>query len=209
MKVFLITAAFAATVLVVHGELFSFSAITTNEKEGSAQHTGEAQLRMDVASLSAGQVSLIFTNAGPAPSVISSIYFDFAPELSLSLAAIDNGTGVDFQTRSGKSRNLPAGKDLDNIFISDLSVTAKSPSPKKGINPYESLALVMNYDTSYDLLAALENEELRVGLHVQGFAGGYSESFINVHLHQDAVPEPGTTTMLLIGGFVLRWLRIR
>jgi len=102
-----------------------------------------------------------------------------------------------------KPKNLPAGKSMDNVFISDLGVTAKNPRPKNGLNPYDSVELAISYDDSFDLLGALENENLRVGLHVQSFAGGYSESFVNV------IPEPGTVPMLLVGGFVLHWRKAK
>ena len=202
MKYLLVTAVFIASTWVARGESLSFSAITSNDTGGYAQSVGESQLFMDVVSLGSGQASLVFTNAGPEDSFISSIYFDFFPELSLSLAAINNGNGVEFQSFHVQPKNLPAGKRLDNVFISDLGVAARYPSSKKGINPYESLELIMNYDGSYDLLDALGNEELRIGLHVQGFAGDYSESFISV-------PEPSSIPLLLVGGFALRRLLIR
>jgi hypothetical protein len=209
MKHLLFIAALAASTWVARGELFAFSAITSNDISGHAQSAGESQLYMNITSLGTGQASLVFTNAGPEASAISGIYFDFIPELSLGLATINNGYGVDFQTIPVKPKNLPGGQTLDHVFISDLSVGAKSPRPLKGINPYESLELIMNYDASYDLLSALGSEDLRVGLHAQSFSGGYSESFINVNSNQEAVPEPGTIPLLLVGGLILRRLQIR
>jgi hypothetical protein len=208
MKHLVVIVALAAAALAAHGELFSFSAITANDMNGCAQSTGESQLYMDVTSLGTGQASLVFTNAGPEASAISGIYFDFIPELSLSLATINNGYGVDFQTSPVKPKNLPGGQDLDPVFICDLSVGAKGPGPLKGINPYESLELIMNYDASYDLLSALGSEYLRVGLHAQSFSGGYSESFINVLSDPHGIPEPGTIPLLLAGGLILRRLQI-
>jgi hypothetical protein len=205
MKRFLVTAALSATVWVAHGQLYPFSAITINDPDGFAPAAGETQLYMGVSLLGGGQASFVFTNAGPESSSISLISFDFAPEINLELSSISNGYGVDFVTGSGK--NLPSGKDLDEIFISALSVEARKPTPLDGINPYESLELLMSYDGAYDLFGALENEDLRVGLHVQDFAGGYSESFINVPEYQDVIPEPGTFSIMLIGGFALRWFR--
>jgi hypothetical protein len=46
--------------------------------------------------------------------------------------------------------------------------------------------------TFADILAELTNGDLRIGLHVQGFTGGGSESFVN-----NPIPEP--TTALLFG----------
>lgn len=208
MKILVLAAALTASTFAAYGELFAFSAITSNDTNGYAQATGESQLYMDAVSLGTGQVSLTFTNAGPEASVVTAIYFDFAPELNLSFAAINNGTGVDFQLGPVKPKNLPGGQDLDNQFISDLGITAGNPKTRRGINPYESLELVMDYDDSYDLFGALENETLRVGLHVQSFAGGYSESFINETFSDPYnIPEPGTIPLLLGGAFILHRIR--
>ncbi len=206
MKYLLVVAVLAASVLIAHGELFGFYAITSNDSSLSAPSVGESQLHVDMAATGKGQVSFVFKNTGPEDSVISNIYFDFAPELNLRLSAIHAGPGVAFQVDSVKPKNLPGGRGMDNVFISDLGVSAKKPSPKNGLNPCDSLELIMDYDSSYDLLGALENNDLRIGLHVQGFAGGYSESFVNL---TPTVPEPGTIPLLLIGGFVLRRLKIR
>lgn len=203
MKYLLITAVLALSSLTARSELFTFYAISSNDSSGYAQFVGESQLYMDVTLLGMGQVSLVFENSGSENSVITQIYCDFAPELSLNLVAINNGDGVEFQTNPVSPKNLPAGQGMDNVFTSDLAVSSKNPSPQNGINPYDSLELIMSYDDSYDFLGSLGNGALRVGLHVQGFEGGYSESFVS------AVPEPGTLPLLFVGSFALRWLRIK
>ena len=76
-----------------------------------------------------------------------------------------------------------------------------------GINPDESLEIILSYSTAADFVDALINDHLRIGLHVQGFAGGYSESFLHTYTGEDSVPEPGTMTLLLAGLFVLRQVR--
>lgn len=189
--------------LTARAELFSFYAITSNDPSGYAQSVGESQLYMDVTLLGMGQVSLVFTNAGTDAAVLSRIYFDYFPELNLSLVAINDGNGVEFQAGKINPGNLPAGRGLESIFISDLGVASQNPAPKKGLNPYDSLELTMAYDESIDFLGALGNEDLRIGLHVQSFEGGYSESFVNV------IPEPGTLPLLFVGSLVLRWVRIK
>ena len=209
MKHLLVTATLVAAVLAARGELYSFTSITANDPSGFAPSAGESQLILDVSSTEEGQVSLVFSNSGPAQSAISQIYFDFDPDLKLELATIINGEGVAFKPVQGKGETLPAGKDLDMAFLSDFSVVAKNPKPVEGINPYESLELVLNYDDAYDLLDALANETLRIGLHVQAFTGGYSESFVNKPTHQEVIPEPGTLSILLTGAFILRWFRKR
>ena len=203
MKHLLIVAALILSSLATRAELFSFYAITSNDSSGYTQFVGETQLYMDVTLLEIGQVSLIFKNDGPEDSVVTRIYFDFLPELNLSLVAINDGNGVDFKATPVNPKNLPAGRGMESIFISDLGVAAENASPKHGINPNATLELIMNYDSSYDILGALGNEDLRVGLHVQSFESGDSESFVNV------IPEPGTLPLLCLGSLALRWLRIK
>ena len=203
MKHLLVAAILVASALVARAELFAFCAITSNDSSGYAQFAGESQLYMDVTLLGTGQASLVFTNTGPEDSAVSCINFDFVPELGLNLVAINDGNGVEFQASLTSPNNLPGGQRLNNAFISDLSIAAKNPGPKNGLNPYDSVELVISYDDSYDLLGALENENLRIGLHVQSIAGGYSESFVNV------IPEPGAISMLLVGGFALYWRKAK
>jgi len=101
MKHLLVAAILGVSALVARAELFAFCAITSNDSSGYAQFVGESQLYMDVTLLGTGQASLVFTNAGPADSVVSCIYFDSVPELSLNLVAINDGDGVQFQKSPG------------------------------------------------------------------------------------------------------------
>lgn len=181
-------------------EWFGFSAITANDPSGFSQYVGESQLRMEVVSDGAGQSRIIFVNDGPEESSLSQIYFDFTPEINMSVVRIGNIEGVSFTAEDIKPNNLPAGNSIFPTFGSDLAVGADKPAPKNGINPGESLELIMSYNSSYDIIAALGNEDLRVGLHVISL-GEYSESFVNV------VPEPATLPLLLSGTIALRWLR--
>lgn len=203
MKYLLTIAALAISPLVTYAELFPFYAITSNDSSGYAQFVGESQLHMDITVLSSGLVNLEFINSGTENSVVSRIYFDFTPELNLNLVAINDGNGVEFKASQVNPSNLPAGHSIASIFSSDLGVAARNPSPHYGINPSDSVELIMSYADSYDFLDSLENEDLRIGLHVQSFDGGYSESFINV------VPEPGSLPLLFVGSLSLRWLRVR
>lgn len=157
---------------------------------------------MEVVLYQEGQIRVIFVNDGSEDSSVSQIYFDFSPGINLSLAHIGNGEGVSFTSQHVRPNNLPSGKSIFAAFESDLAVGAKNPASKNGINPGESLELIMNYNSSYDIIAALANEDLRVGLHVISL-GAYSESFVNV------VPEPATLPLLLSGTLALRWLRIK
>lgn len=183
-----------------YAEWFDFSAITANDPSGFSQYVGESQLHMEVVQYAEGQSRFTFVNEGPEESSVAKIYFDFAPEIDLNLARIDNADGVSFTALGGAAGNLPGGNAIFATFDSDLAAGAEKPAPKNGINPGERLDLIMSYNSSYDIIAALASEDLRVGLHVISL-GKYSESFVNV------VPEPATLPLLLSGTIALRWLR--
>lgn len=185
-----------------HAEWFDFSAITANDSSGFSQYVGESQLRMEVVLYEEGQTRITLVNDGPEESALAQIFFDFSPEINLSLVSIGNFEGVSFTSRNVKPGNLPGGNSLHPAFGSDLAVGAANPGPKNGINPGERLELIMSHNSSYDIIGALANEDLRVGLHVISL-GEYSESFVNV------VPEPATLPLLLSGTVAIRWIRIR
>ena len=202
MKKLLIAGIIGLLLPAARGAWFDFSAITANDSSGFSQYVGESQLHMEVVLYAAGQIRVLFVNNGSEESSVSQIYFDFSPESNLSLASIGNIEGVSFTSQNVNPNNLPSGKSIFAAFESDLAVGAANPAPKNGINPGESLELIMNYNSAYDIIGALSNEELRVGLHVISL-GQYSESFVNV------VPEPATLPLLLSGTLALRWLRIK
>jgi len=66
-----------------------------------------------------------------------------------------------------------------------------------GVNPDESLTIIYDLagisSTFADLTGELKNDNLRVGIHVQGFISGGSESFIV------ETPEPATFGLLALG----------
>lgn len=202
MKKLLLIASLGLLLPVVHADWFSFYAITENDSSGFSQYVGESQLHMEVVLYDEGQVRVLFVNDGKEDCAVARIYFDYSPEISLSLAGIINSDGVYFTDQHTNPNNLPSGKSIQSVFINDLAVGAANPSPKKGINPGESLELILDYDSSYDIIDALANEDLRVGLHVISL-GEYSESFVNV------IPEPATLPLLLSGTIAMRWLRLK
>ena len=202
MKKLLIVTVVCLLLPFSHADWFDFTAITANDSSGFSQYVGESQLHMEIVLNESGQIRILFVNDGPEDSSVSQIYFDFTPEVNLSLVSIGNVEGVSFSARNVKPKDLPGGERIFAAFGSDLAVGAENPAPKNGINPGESLELIMNYNSSYDIFNALENEDLRVGLHVISL-GVYSESFVNV------VPEPATLPLLLSGTVALRWMRVR
>lgn len=176
---------------------YGFYNITNNNAADAA--IGEAQLFMDVTDYGGGQVLFTFNNIGPAASSITDIYFDDdVPLLSFSNFVYFTG-GVSY-TMNATPTNLPGGNDPLYHFSSNYDYDSSTPVQPNGINPAESLGLIFNYTDSYtinDVLASLADTSFRVGLHVQGFASGGSESFIDNPPTPPAVPEPGS--MLLLG----------
>jgi hypothetical protein len=164
----------------------------TNNNPGDAG-IGEAQLFLDVASYGVNQVLFTFTNTGPSASSITDIYFDDDVPLLDFSDFIYPTSGVKFTVGASPS-NLPGGNDPLYHFSSNYDYDSASPVQPKGVNPGESLGILFDYANGHsygDILAAMNAGTMRVGLHVQGFATGGSEAYINT------VPEPAT--LLLLG----------
>jgi hypothetical protein len=81
-----------------------------------------------------------------------------------------------------------------------------------GVNPGERLGISFAYASgkSFDNVdGELSLGDLRIGIHVQGFDGGGSESFVNLPPSETPpIPEPATVAMLLAGLGIVGW-RVR
>lgn len=168
----------------------SFSCITNNNAGDCTIATSQLSVTLDA--LGTDQVRLQVSNDGPSASVYSRILFDGT--ILSGIAAITNGAGVDFADAS-PGGVLPGGNGNPINFTTDLEAEADNPKPQNGIGPGESLTLDLDIETGFDfqdVVDALADGSLRIGMHVQSFASGGSESVLNV-----PVPESGT--LLLLG----------
>ena len=205
MKTKILTIGFLASVLVFCVALsgfayqYGFDNISNNDVGDAA--IGEAQLFMDVTAAGSNQVLFKFTNVGSAASSITDIYFDDDIPL-LTFAGFTQSAGVAY-SEGASPTNLPGGNDPLYHFSANYGYDSDSPVQPEGVNPGEWLGITFtlnNATTFNDVIAALAAPTFRVGIHVQGFATGGSEAFINdpkVITPYNPVPEP--TTLLLLG----------
>jgi hypothetical protein len=182
---------------------FGFGCITNDVAADC--NAGEAQLQVDVtAGPGANQVSFQFTNSGPNASSIADVYFDDGT--LLGIASIVNGAGVSFSVGASPP-DLPGGNGISPAFVVTAGFSADSNPPVQpnGVNPGETLTIIFDLQgggTLADVLSELGTGELRIGIHVQGFSGGGSESFVNT-------PEPGAALLIVAGALGLGLARRR
>ena len=193
---------------------YGFGNITNNDVVDAG--IGESQLFVDVSGDPLDTQALFtFRNVGPLASSITDVYFEDGT--LLGIASIDNSdSGVSF-SKEASPPDLPGG----NAMLPPFNVTAcfladSDPPPVgNGVNPGESLGILFNLvngKTFTDVIAAINqgftgpivaDQSLRIGIHVQGFVGGGSESFI-------MTPEPGSLLLGSIGiGMVIARCRKR
>jgi hypothetical protein len=177
-----------------HALSFGFGAITANSIADPG--IGESQLSVDVTSVGSGQVSFVFNNAGPEASSITDVYFDDGTSLLSGIAIGNESSGVSFSLFATPG-NLPGRNNASPSFAttSDFSADSNSPVQPNGVNPGEYLQILFNGDFD-ETSAALGDGSLRIGIHVQGFTDGQSESFVN---RGTPVPEPATILLISVG----------
>jgi len=165
---------------------FGFSDRTTNNTGNVL--TGESQLFLDITdamggeSGSATQALFKFSNVGPNASSITQIYFDDLdsnPFLKSIVSITDSGSGVAFEVPKNIG-NLPGGNNFDEDF--SIEPSSDGGTAPNGVNPGEWVSVLFNLNpgkTLSDVFSAMTSSALRVGFHVQAFANGGSEAFMN------------------------------
>ena len=171
---------------------------------------GEAQLTVDVTDSGGGTVLFSFSNAGPSASSITDVYFDDGSLLALAVVINDLVAPgiVDFE-QGASPGNLPAGNNADPDFNTTAGFNADSnpPTQPNGVNPGEVLGILFTLQAGQaydDVLSELTDGTLRIGIHVQGFASGGSESLVN-----NPAPEPALFGLLALGAGALACARAR
>jgi len=199
-KILAALALFAGFSVMAHAESYSFACISNNNVANCA--AGAAQLRVDVLSYGPSQALFQFYNIGAAASSVTDIYFDDGT--LLGIAQVNNSSGVNF-SQGAAPPDLPAGNNVDPDFMTTAGFNADSNTPVSinGVNPGETVGILFNLQSGQSFsnvnnalsLAGVPGG-LRIGLHVQNFNNGGSESFINV---ATPVPEVSQWLMLLLG----------
>ena len=166
--------------------------ITGNNPVNAA--AGEAQLWLGVYDVTEVdgvlQAEFVLKNDNPTgPEVmmrINDIYFDDGTLEYLS--DVDNNpfgwSQVVFFVYPGNNDNLPGGENLVPPFETTEHWTAQPGTPRpqrNAVGPHEAVGIVFEMTPGFtfdDLADALDTGALRIGIHVQGFSDGGSESFV-------------------------------
>lgn len=198
------------------GPTYSFTQIAESG-DGAAELAdgliGESQMFVEILDL-AGQVEFVFSNIGPEPSSITDVYFDDGT--LLGIASIDNTLGLVEFSQYATPPELPGGNNLAPPFVTTTGFSADSNPPAQplGVNPGETLGITFDLKAGGvfdDVVGELASGALRIGIHVQGYASGGSESFINDGIFDPGgeVPAPGALILGGIGAGLVSWLRKR
>ena len=188
---------------------YSFVNITNNNAGDAA--IGEAQLSVELFDLGTG-TQFVFSNSGPEASSIADIYFDDGTtaifNAPMLLGNIDNtDPGVSFAPFATPPV-LPGGNAVSFSVTAGLSADSDAPVQPNGVNPGETVGITLSYLGGVDfddVVNEFASGDLRVGIHVQGFDTGGSESFVN-NGTTTVVPTPGSLLLSMVGfGCVKLW----
>jgi hypothetical protein len=209
--VFLFGLALITAMVQAAPTIYGFGAITSNSTIDPL--IGQNQLSLSVDSYGTNQVLFNFSNSGPLACSITDIYIE---DGILGLTGILNGTGVSFVESASKNNiNFPAGNPIGFDPDKQLSAYSEAPTRPNGVNPGEQVGLVFNLlgGNTYDEIINRLNQgigrtsnvagDIRVGIHVQGFADGRSESFVLSDPKNPTPPDVPAPSALMLAGIGL------
>jgi len=195
-------------------EMFYFKSITNNTAADAA--AGEAQLSVEVSDPGDGKVLFTLKNDVGEASSITDVYFDDGTLLGVS--SFVGSSGVSFSQPaappdlSGGNGIVPkfdvtsnwsfdADSSGGGVYSNGVNTTAEYLNIYYTLETGKTVADVINAinignrpDLYYDPITELwdYDDVLRIGLHVQGFDGGGSESFVTT-------PIPTSVIIGLLG----------
>ncbi len=167
---------------------FGFSNITNNS--GIAA-TLASEFTLDVTESGANAVFTLNNNSTE-DAFINQIYWDDNASTLGGFVSLESGYST-----PARPKNLPAGNTVG--FTANFSVKGNPPAPTHGINEGDTGSFTLSLlsgVTFNDVIAALYDGTLRLGIHVQGielYEHDYSESFVS------SVPEPSTYLLFGLG----------
>jgi hypothetical protein len=209
VRTFAAAAALVVSALAADAATYNFVPVTNSSSANVA--VGTSQMSVDVVDSGNSTVSFTFANTGLAASSITDLYWDDQAHLLNKMTSISGSSGTAFSQYANPG-NLPGGNSIGfSVSPAGASADSNSGKPgvmKNGINPGEWLTIVWSLlsGASYaDVISALnlggdQSGSLRIGTHVQGFANGGSESFVNGTPAPVPVPAAGVLLIGALGG---------
>lgn len=154
-------------------------------------------------------LSFSIANSGAIASSLVGIYFDdVKTPLFSSIYSFSSSSGVQFAF-GGSPADLPSGNNVG--FSADATLTATSPGAKNGVNPGESINVLLGYAAGMgyaDAVSQYNTGDFLVGLHASGIPLGtstISDSFVSTPTKTTmtaqslAAPVPEPAAALLLG----------
>ena len=168
----------------------NFIGVNANEVDVSAQ------LSMEVTQVGNNVDFRIINAAGGVNVFVGHIYFDFLnTNLFTSLTQTGQLGTVSFSGDATSSQNCSEGNAIG--FTTDADAD-RNGGASNGINIGEYLILSAVLSPTADIVDLLNTGGLRVGLHMQGYAGGGSDSYVTGGA-PSAVPVPAAAWLFMSG----------